>query len=231
MAAKIIEPEYQLDAFNCPKCGAFAKFDWLHLMGQPLNGLGVTNLNHVAAVCQRCSIVTLWAAVASHKFSGTAPLFKYQLAYPAKKTAPPAHDDLPESCHPDHEEARLVLDSSPRAAAALLRLVTEKLCIAICEAAVVGSSAGKSLNDLIALMVERGLSTSLQQALDSLRVIGNEAVHPGEMNIQDDRTTALHLFSLVEIVVEQLITQPKKTAALYGTLPAGKIAGIQQRDK
>jgi hypothetical protein len=108
----------------------------------------------------------------------------------------------PDDCKVDYEEARKVLEDSPRAAAALLRLATEKLC----------------------------RLPTVQKALDTLRVIGNESVHPGTMDIRDDTDVALHLFGLVAIVVEQTITQPKKIAALYGTLPPGAIAGIKQRD-
>jgi hypothetical protein len=51
------------------------------------------------------------------------------------------------------------------------------------------------------------------------------------MDIKDDKATALRLFSLVGIVVEQQITQPKKIAEVYGKLPPIKVEGITNRDK
>jgi hypothetical protein len=158
------------------------------------------------------------------------PTTRYRLVFPNQLSAPLAHPDLPQECKADYDEARNVLDLSPRAAAALLRLVTEKLCRKVCDDAIPESSKGKKLNTLIGEMVSRGLPASVQQALDTLRVIGNECVHPGTMDVKDNRETALHLFGLVDVVVEQTITQPKKIAALYGTLPTGAVDAIKKRD-
>jgi hypothetical protein len=234
MSAKVVEPAKGINAFTCPRCGAFAKFDWLQLGALGVGG-GLALIKHEAARCHHCGVLTLWAAEeVQNPAINLKPLFQgvnYRLVYPAKMTAPEAHADLPQECAADFEEARQVLDLSPRAAAALLRLVSEKLCRKICEDAKEGSSVNKSLNDLIKEMVSNGLPLTIQQALDALRIIGNESVHPGTMDIKDDRAIALRLFSLVEIVVEQKITQPKKIAEVYGKLPPDKVAGVAQRDK
>jgi len=42
-----------------------------------------------------------------------------------------------------------------------------------------------------------------------VRVIGNEAVHPGKLDLKDDRDTATRLFKLVNIIAEQMISNPK----------------------
>jgi len=39
--------------------------------------------------------------------------------------------------------------------------------------------------------------------MDSLRVIGNNAVHPGEMDLTDDTEAASALFNLLNFVVEE----------------------------
>jgi hypothetical protein len=70
----------------------------------------------------------------------------------------------------------------------------------------------------------------VQQALGALRVVGNNAVHPGEMDLRDDVETAHELFGWLNYIVEQLITQPTKLYELYGRLPQTALDGIQHRD-
>lgn len=81
---------------------------------------------------------------------------------------PRPHVDMPEAVREDYEEARTIVMQSPRGASALLRLAVQKLCAELGE-------PGKNINDDIASLVDKGLSVEVQQALDSLRVIGNNA--------------------------------------------------------
>ena len=62
-------------------------------------------------------------------------------------------------------------------------------------------------------------------------MIGNEAVHPGVLDLRDDKETALALFSLVNFIIEKMISEPKEIDAIYASLPANKIKGIESRDK
>jgi len=62
--------------------------------------------------------------------------------------------------------------------------------------------------------VSKGLDPLVQQALDIVRVIGNEAVHPGVMDLKDDRETAATLFGLVNAIADQMITHPKTVKAM-----------------
>ena len=89
---------------------------------------------------------------------------------------------------------------------------------------------GKDLNKDIGRLVEKGLPDKIQQALDSVRVIGNESVHPGLIDLNDTPETANTLFLLINLIVEQLITHPKKVETIYETLPKGKLEGIEKRD-
>jgi hypothetical protein len=90
---------------------------------------------------------------------------------------------------------------------------------------------GKDLNEDIGRLVTRGLDIRIQRALDIVRVIGNNAVHPGQIDLKDDRTAALELFALVNMIADSMITQPAKIEALYSGLPATARAQIEARDK
>lgn len=146
------------------------------------------------------------------------------MIYPAVAMAAMPSEDLPENCYVDYMEARAIASESPRAAAALLRLTVQKLCKHFGE-------PGRDINADIGSLVQKGLPKQLQEALDVVRVIGNEAVHPGEIDFEDNPGVAYSLFQLINLIVEKMITEPRQIAEIYQTLPAKKLAGITQRDK
>jgi len=111
--------------------------------------------------------------------------------------------------------------ASPRGAAALLRLAIEKLCVAL-------EKTG-TIDQMIQQLVDEGLPARIQQALDVVRVIGNEAVHPGTIDIKDDQATVQTLFRLVNLISETMIGEPRRISELYSGLPPEKLAGIAQR--
>ena len=76
-----------------------------------------------------------------------------------------------------------------------------------------------------------GLNPVVQKSLDVVRVIGNESVHPGIIDLNDNKDIAARLFDLVNIVAEQMITQPKQVQALYEKLPDSKKDAIDRRDE
>ncbi|WP_181916768.1 DUF4145 domain-containing protein [Paraburkholderia sp. BL27I4N3] len=145
------------------------------------------------------------------------------MMWPADVTAPRAHPDLYPDLQADFEEARSISRASPRGAAALLRLVIEKLAREL-------GAQGDTIDRMIGDLVSKGLPVQVQQALDTVRVIGNNAVHAGKMDQADVEATVNQLFGLVNIIVEQQVTQPKKIAELFGTLPERALKGIERRD-
>lgn len=145
------------------------------------------------------------------------------LVFPQARVGPPPNADLPEDIRRDYDEARSIVNLSPRGAAALLRLSVQKLCAHLGE-------RGKNIDEAIASLVSKGLDSLVQQALDIVRVVGNEAVHPGTLDLRDDQETAMQLFDLVNLVVQQMITQPNAVKSLYGKLPLAKRTAIELRD-
>jgi hypothetical protein len=143
--------------------------------------------------------------------------------FPSLKEGPAAHADMPDDVRRDFDEARGILGSSERGAAALLRLCIQKLCDQL-------GQEGKKIDDAIASLLAKGLDPMIGRALDSVRVIGNEAVHPGQMDLRDDQATAAKLFGLVNIIVDRMISHPKKVQEIYGTLPESKRKAIEERN-
>lgn len=146
-----------------------------------------------------------------------------KLIFPSERQGEPPNGDLPEDVLHDYEEARSILNLSPRGAAALLRLCIQKLCIFLGE-------NGRNLDSDIASLVSKGLNPLVQKSLDIVRVIGNEAVHPGVIDLKDDRDTAATLFGLVNLIADQMITHPKVVNSMYDKLPETKKTAIAERD-
>ena len=131
---------------------------------------------------------------------------------------------MPDKVRTDYEEADVILDKSPRGAAALLRFAIQNLCIELGE-------KGQKLNEDIGNLVKKGLRTEVQQALDTVRVIGANAVHPLQMDLKDDPQTCRALFGLINMIVEDCIARPKATEALYNALPTSALEQIEKRDQ
>ncbi|MCS3806688.1 hypothetical protein HNO92_004297 [Chromobacterium alkanivorans] len=185
------------------------------------------------ATCEKCEERSVWlyaplrtievVRIAPNSPKPPPPLVG-QMLFPLDSTAPMPHQDLPEDCRQDYMEARAVEVHSPRAAAGLLRVVVERLAQRFGE-------PEKDTNQNIRLMVQKGLPVSLQQAFDSLRVIGSAGVHHGIMNIDDTPEIVTSLFDLVNIIVEKMITEPQKINALYEKIPESRRENIDKSDK
>jgi hypothetical protein len=78
--------------------------------------------------------------------------------------------------------------------------------------------------------VKKGLPVEVQQALDYCRVVGNNGVHPGEIELTDNPKIAHSLFEMINFIVEDCIARPKKVAELYGKLPQGALKAVEKRD-
>jgi hypothetical protein len=178
-------------AFNCPYCSAFAQQIWYKMRGIIPGGLSADFDVFGISRCTRCDTIALWRGS--------------EMAYPHLVTAPPPHDDMPADVRRDFEEARQVADKSPRSAAALLRLAVQRLMVHLGE-------PGQHLNKDIGSLVTKGLPPQIQQSCDIVRVLGNESVHPGDIDLTDSPEDAKRLFDLVNIIVQVMISQPKQIA-------------------
>ena len=173
--------------------------------------------------CLKCESVTLWWHFEIPERDGM-PKSRWYMVHPQRSGAPPANPDLPDDIAKDYKEAAATLSASARASAALLRLCVQKLCKHF-------GQPGKNINDDIAALVKAGtIRPMIQQAMDVVRIAGNEAVHPGELNIDDDPELALELFAFVNLIADEAISGPARATAMYERMPKAKLDAVAQRD-
>ena len=212
--------EHALEKFHCPHCGVFAKQFWAHLEARYIwkySSIDTVrdfseNLerNWTISKCEHCSGRIIW--------------LDEVIVYPRKILVAQPNDDLNEDIKNDYLEAAAIFNDSARASAALLRLALQKLCKQLGE-------NGKNINDDIGSLVKKGLSSQIQKSLDILRITGNNAVHPGEINLEESPEVVLKLFDLVNFIAEKMITEPKELDGFYEGLPDGVKEQIEKRDE
>lgn len=207
MQQEFTAPEHNLTAFHCPFCNVYADQLWDNL-GQVFRGAWHFN-GLTGSTCAHCKRSAVW--------------FSEVMVYPDFEGVQPPNQDLSGDIQSDYQEAASILQKSPRGAAALLRLAIQKLCGELGE-------SGKKINEDIKSLVEKGLPAAVQKSLDAVRVIGNEAVHPGQIDLRDDVETAKALFRLVNLIAEKMITEPKEVEEIYNSLPESKRQEIEKRD-
>lgn len=206
-------------AFVCPfpNCRVYAQHYWgyANVLGIYLGNSTYSQRSYggeevTFALCDACQQETVFVG--------------RRMVWPIATEAPPPSVDLPVSLHRDYEEAAAIHKLSPRGAAALLRLLIQKLCVEL-------GSRESDINSAIARFVSDGrINPAIQKALDAVRVIGNESVHPGTMDLRDDAATVRSMFGLVNFIVEKMISEPKEIDAIYNSLPPRKLDGIAKRD-
>jgi Domain of unknown function (DUF4145) len=205
---KYIQPSVFGESYTCPHCGTIAKQDWWYSTWDDKQHHIKEHNPLKIGTCQHCNQNTVWVGE--------------KMFFPDCGNAPFPNQEMPESVLRLYLEASSISSKSPRGAAALLRLAIQMLCKELGE-------DGKNINTDISNLVKKGLPNIVQQSLDIVRVTGNEAVHPGQIDT-DNPATVGQLFDLVNIIIEYMIALPQKVSGIYNGLPADKIKGISDRD-
>lgn len=203
-------PKFQASAFHCPFCGVYARQYWVFTWYQSGHG-GFNPVEDLKfAQCECCGKRSFWHAG--------------EMIYPDASGIMPPNPDLLANIQADYNEAASIVNRSPRGSAALLRLCVQKLCKQLGE-------PGENVNADIASLVKKGLNAKIQQALDVVRVVGNNAVHPGELDLNDNKDVAVQLFKLINLIAEKMITEPKEVDEIYGeVVPKISKEAIKKRD-
>lgn len=201
---------------TCPLCDTLSDQWWRDLYlktasysdTEPDNYNAVPELRQVT--CNACAGVAYW--------------FGDRMVHPPLRMGPPPHDDAPGSVKELYREAQAVAGASPRAAAVLLRVALERL---MSEA----GSSGKTLNDAIGDYVAAGgVPAELQQAMDTVRITGNDAAHPEELRLDDTAGGVAALFEIVNELVDRLVGFKARMARIYENLDPAKLDQVKRRD-
>jgi hypothetical protein len=238
-------PSVYSGSFHCPRCGAFSHHQWFELWGTPTEPLRrpppllstavrgptipvleivrIASTGQQALTGQRMEMIRCSSCHACNTASVWVGNTLIHPAVAGRKHR--EHAEFPDEVKRDFIEADEIHQKSPRGAAALLRLAIEKLCREITQ------DSKRTLDGQIEILVSKGLDPRVQKMLDIVRVIGNEAVHPGVMDLRDDVDTVQQLFFLMNEIAEEMIAKPKRLEAAYNSLPQPKLDGIEQRNK
>ncbi|MCX2546591.1 DUF4145 domain-containing protein [Pseudomonas sp. COW5] len=212
-----VVPSFRAESFNCPRCGAFAAMKWNDLL---LNSDEYASITF--STCAACRKPSVWIDDDGDDGMPTPGLpmvgllgGSQTLIFPHKCIAPQAEEDMPDDVKIDFEEARQVFNHSPRASAALLRLCVQKLCQQL---------LGKKgdIHKQIGELVEIGLPPRVLKAFDTIRIFGNESVHPGTLNLNDTPEVALALFTLLNMAVRHCITEETELETIRALTPENK---------
>lgn len=243
MAGRYIAPKYGTTPFTCPHCETLANQTSGPLgqggrVGWQSAGRGL--FATTCGVCEQAAVWQMYRGLTPDQVSERAEILLnenrtpapeefpeqtlYRMIWPVKSNAPEPSPDLPDDVLADYQEAAAVLPHSARASAALLRLSLQRMCVHLGE-------PGQDINRDIGALVENGtIRPIIQKAMDTVRISGNESVHPGELDLNDDIELALALFDFINLVAEEAITQPAKVQAMYEQMPEAKRNGVAQRD-
>jgi len=242
------EPKYGSKKFRCPHCRVVAQQTWLnnyqlstivlniynniylnyriHIVDYKQEAIGqflntaksnfpvdfnsflANNLS--IATCESCSNYSLWV--------------DKKMVFPRELPIEPPNNDLNEPIKSLYNEAAKIFLDSPKGSTALLRLALQILLKQI-------GKEGRNINNDIKELVESGLSSKIQKALDLLRVVGNNAVHPGQIDLDDNSEVALKLFKILNMIADEMITKPKEIDTLYdNVVPEETKNHIAKRD-
>lgn len=207
-------PHFRGEAFTCLHCGVVSQMHWEDLFIWHYGQGKATQW--VVCGCQHCKMESVWRTATTGRASG--------LVFPITVQAPSIHEDLPQGCRADFEEARQICAVSHRGAAALLRLCLQKLLGEI-------GGKGEHIDSDIKALVKAGLDPHVQQALDVIRVTGNNAVHPLDMSPDDLESYVPVMFEMINMIVEERIARPRKIAERFAGLPEKARQAIEKRDR
>ena len=213
MSQNYVAPSFKKTFFTCPFCNVHSIFEKNELFFyDKFVSFGYKPTEYTELTCCKCGTKSLWSKETD------------KMINPLASTAPMPNEDLPEEIKEDFNEARDIVQFSPRGAAALLRLCLQKLCEHF-------GKKNMKIDKAIEELVKDGISLEVQQALDIVRLVGNNAVHPGAIDLKENIETVNYLFDFINLIAQEMITNPKNRKAFLENLPQKHQSIIEKRSK
>src|ERR1700736_2701526 len=232
MSSNDIEPQLGAESFSCPHCNAVAHQDWYSLFLKPENATDVVVLTLEALMLAKGNesdqfIQRLKDSVLAYEYQehprnlkvkllnlhvsrcynckGFTVWVRGRLVFPVRGDEPPAFVEVNfEEVSEDFEEAAAVLNKSPRAAAALIRICIQNMMPLLKE-------TGQNLDERVASLVRKGLEVEIQQAMEVLQVIRKNPGQENHVDLRDDTAIATRMSeSLKEILERRMLKNPNQ---------------------
>ncbi|EAI0797561.1 DUF4145 domain-containing protein [Campylobacter jejuni] len=173
MEIKYYPPVFRQDSFHCPHCNVYSHIKWEDTC---LDFYHVEYLCSIA-FCNHCKKYSIWLNETK------------EMLYPKTINVPLPNEDLKENIKQIYNEAAIILNDSPRAACALMRLALQELMKELGE-------KGKDLASDILNLKNKGLDEQIIKACE----------------------IAYCLFETINLIAEKLITQKIKTEKLFNKI-------------
>lgn len=203
---KYTKPCFKGAAFNCPHCGVYSRMEWDGFYDMYADRIKqVEKYSFFNSTCYHCQRSMIWYLKGNNS----------KIFSPREVTIPP-EENMPENIKEIYEEASLVLGDSPRASCALLRLALQELMKYLKEnIQIYNGLNNRNINEDIKEIINIGnfyqdQKEMLEEAMNSVRLIGNKASHPSELDINDNPEIANTLFEMINFIVGEIITKPKE---------------------
>lgn len=155
---------------------------------------GESHINHIVlddvyvTICDHCHKPTIWL----NDNQTLKPVLPSDNQYPS------ASDKMPQKVKDLYNQAGSIADKSPRAANAMLRSAIEELMYIIMK-------TQGDLNDMIDRAYNKNIiTTHIKKSLHSIRLLGNNALHPNQIRIEDDVDTN-DIFNIINHIVDVTI--------------------------
>lgn len=203
---KYTKPCFKGAAFNCPHCGVYSRMEWDGFYNGYNNRIKqVEGYFFSESTYYHCERSVIWYLKDENP----------KIFFPREVAIPP-EENMPGNVKEIYEEASLVLSDSPRAACALLRLALQELMKYLKEnIQIYNGLKNRNINEDIEEIINIGnfyqdQKEMLEKAMNSVRLIGNKASHPSELDINDNPEIANTLFEMINFIVGEIITKPKE---------------------